>query len=238
MALYTIVWLFFPGISLALFLGLSFYHFGQSQLAHIHLPEKSILKRSVYFSWGMFLLLALIGLNWSESSIILEGLGAYPGKAWLNNITPGAYYAFLLTLLLVNIGILGYVWAKSYMPTQRLAWELGVLFLLFGLCYYCPLKVAFTIYFTLWHAPQAMQAEMVSLRQVYPDFNWRKFFIKALPFSLISFIGIGLLIWVAFLWQSQISPYLLFFISISILTLPHMLVMESVYAKQATEYTS
>lgn len=232
MGFYALLWLLLPGVSLLLFLGLSFYHFGQSQLAHIHLPERSFLKRSLYFLWGMLLLLAMIGFNWGESALILDSLGAYPGKAWINQASFGVFSYVFWALTGLNISLWVYAWGQGHFKTPSLLYELGVLCLLVALCYYCPLKIAFTIYFALWHAPQAIQAEIWSLKELSPQFDWRRFFREALPFSLLSFVGIGLLIFLSQLLKSQISPYLLFFISISILTLPHMLVMESVYQQQ------
>ncbi|MEM9984167.1 MAG: Brp/Blh family beta-carotene 15,15'-dioxygenase, partial [Bacteroidota bacterium] len=60
-------------------------------------------------------------------------------------------------------------------------------------------------------------------------FDWKDFFRAALPFSLISFAGIGLLLGAAFWMGELISPYLLFFMAISVLTLPHMVFMQGFY---------
>ena len=72
-----------------------------------------------------------------------------------------------------------------------------------------------------------MLAEYKYLSQV-PAFNSPlKFGKQLLPFSGISLIGIGLLLFLGFEFLESNELYLLFFVMISLISLPHILYMDT-----------
>jgi len=59
-AAYSLLWFWLPKLCLAIFLLMSFYHFGQSQLYYLKLAEKSLLKIMLYLSWGALIIGSIV----------------------------------------------------------------------------------------------------------------------------------------------------------------------------------
>jgi Brp/Blh family beta-carotene 15,15'-monooxygenase len=68
--LYVLAWVFFPLISLALFLILSAYHFGQSQFEHYDKLSMEV-KRIMGFFWGTSVLSFFVLINFSQISDLI-----------------------------------------------------------------------------------------------------------------------------------------------------------------------
>jgi Brp/Blh family beta-carotene 15,15'-monooxygenase len=138
------------------------------------------------------------------------------------------FTAIISTIMVVT----GYIFCyqKKYMTLSMALQETAVLVILFFLVKYTSLYLAFALYFGLWHAARVMFTEYRFLSEARQASLSAGAFIKAfIPFSLLSFAGIGMLLGLAFLLQATISTFLLFLIFISALTMPHALVMHGMY---------
>ncbi|MEM6265415.1 MAG: Brp/Blh family beta-carotene 15,15'-dioxygenase [Bacteroidota bacterium] len=225
MAFYGICWYVAPVLSLGFFLLLSAFHFGQSQLIHLNIPENRPVKWLTYITWGFAVLAAIVLLHPQESGEILSVLFSSDSPLVLFT------YGMEITALLMGtiVVMLVVAWRMDWMSGQSCIQEIVNLGLLLLLCMTTSLLISFAVYFGLWHALHSIRLEVQSLRKEYPNFSLGEFVKKALPFSLISFVGVGILLFLGGMLSSQISPYLLFFIAISALTLPHMMYMQRFY---------
>lgn len=223
-----LVWLIAPAVMFWLFLLVSAYHFGQSQLFHVRFSEKSLLKTILYLSWGMCWLGSLWLFHWEDQVAIIQSVFSW------NLSEGGIIYQIVLasaaigaTLTLSFLGICLY---RKQISTPLFLQEVLILFFLLFVNYYFHLYIAFALYFGLWHALRVILTEYHFLEQ-QPGPNLRPVaFIKSfLPFSLLSFAGLGLLIGVSFLLQNQVAPFMLFLIFISALTMPHAVCMFFMY---------
>lgn len=232
---YSAVWYAMPAISLLIFLLISAYHFGQSQFLRISLPENNFLKQTLYVSWGLYTLGVIILLNWGESLEIMKNLMP-SGEMYLNFV--GSFrYQILVTLTLLTLILLCIVSWKSGANMPYLLSELFNMLLLFTVSYFASLLISFAIYFGLWHSLASISVEVEAFRRENPGFNFRSFFLAALPFTIVSFVGIGILLLISNLLGGVLSPYMLFFIAISALTLPHMIFMQRFYVLQPWKQT-
>ncbi len=220
MGLLALLWWTLPGLALMIFLAISAYHFGQSQWHQLQTRkgEKSLL----YISWGAFVLATPLLWNYTETAPIIESL---IGSEILLSVDYHIFMPiFCISCVMIQTLIL---LAKNIISKSKLLEEWGILLLLSGLFYSTSLLLGFAIYFVFWHSLDSVKDQIVQLKIVQPDYGFKKYLQQVIPFTLLAFGSIGLFTWLSpaallsDVWISQ------FFILISIVTLPHSLLMDS-----------
>ena len=212
MSAYGLLWWLLPVAALIAFLAMSAYHFGQS-----HFLEQGQLQPKegiLYLLKGSFFLSVILFGDWEMTREILSPI---------LTISLPENYRLLSMGLLMACSLLGHGWKNR---SLSLGDALDYLVLV-PLLYLSPLLISFAVYFGFWHSLPSMLAEYKYLSQ-HPTFNSPlKFGKQLLPFSGISLIGITaiLIIGMKFLDSSQL--YLLFFVMISLISLPHILYMDT-----------
>ncbi|WKN43793.1 Brp/Blh family beta-carotene 15,15'-dioxygenase [Tunicatimonas pelagia] len=231
-AMYAVLWYFLPLLSLLIFITISTYHFGQSQLLYLRMSQHHWLKIAGYMLWGSYTLCCIILLNWNESWQILDEIfpGLFAPLLSYIKLTP-----YLLGFLLVaNISLFTLLFVRQRMSRREFMGELFNLALIIGLAYYTPLLVGFAIYFGLWHSLVSVRIEIKKVRVQRPYFSVRSFAKTAIPLSVSTLIIFAFVFLFNQQWGLLQSPYLLFFILISILTLPHVFFVQEFYTTKAT----
>ena len=230
-ALYSLVWYLLPGVSLGIFIGLSCYHFGQSQLYYFF-KEEDYFSTITYLFWGLAVLSYIICWN-SQDSLALIGTIVPEFGNWLINNSFAASLRYVPWILSVA-PVLFLVSRVRKLPADIILWEAGSLLAIGLVSYYCGLLVAFSVYFGFWHSSKSLRAIVRSFRDLHPEYDFAKFYKDAFLFSFISIVGIALLSVGTYYFSVGIHPVMLFFVLISLLTFPHMLVLEEVYRKKAS----
>jgi len=212
MSAYGLLWWLLPVAALIAFLGMSAYHFGQS-----HFLEQGQLQPKeglLYLLKGSFFLSVILFGDWEMTEEILSPI---------LTISIPETYRLLSMGLLMACSLLAHGWKNR---SLNLGDALDYLVLV-PILYFSPLLISFAVYFGFWHSLPSMLAEYKYLSQ-HPTFNSPlKFGKQLLPFSGISLVGITaiLIIGMKFLDSSQL--YLLFFVMISLISLPHILYMDT-----------
>lgn len=220
MGLLALTWWILPSLALLIFLAISAYHFGQSQWHHLK-SSKSV-KSALYVSWGAFVLAAPLLWNYAETAPIVEHL---IGVEILLSTDYQFFIPIFLIVLIVFQTLLLYT--KNTISKNRLIKEWGILLLFSCLFYSTSLLFGFAVYFVFWHSLDSVKDQIIQLRKINPGYTLKKYLWQVIPFSLIAFGSIGLFAWlspVALMTDAWISH---FFILISIVTLPHSLLMDS-----------
>ncbi len=226
---YSLAWYFFPVACFIGFLLFSAYHFGQSQLHYLSIPENSWLKILLYLVWGALVLLLILGFHADQSLSILENT---PFLGLMSQV-----FLWLLPLCLSSMALLLFGFLLAYLSDEihlkQIGQELGLLLLIVFLCWSTSLLWSFAIYFALWHSLQTIEQEIKVFRQKFSkEYNWKNYVQDALIFSLMSFIGIGLILGTLHFLGLEISSLLFsFFVMISILTAPHAWLIGGIYQK-------
>lgn len=229
MALYGGLWIVAPAWSLALFLVMTMYHFGQADLAYWQLPP--LPARLLYLSRGLFLLGLPIAAYPEIVDPIFEAIGGVHLLDWpLVSTAPTVLFAGLVAQHVVALGLAtsqsnpSAAWA-----TGREALNLVVLTALFGLVH--PL-VAFSVYFGGWHALGHILEMLRFFRRRGDDMSLLDFYRHAALFTVLPFVGLGVLYAATQSFGAETQMIALLFIAIAVMTFPHMVVVERLYRER------
>jgi len=221
LAFMAVFWWLSPLFAMIGFILVSSYHFGQTQWQYLPITEKSILKKALYLSWGVIVLGGIVILNPEESNELINSVLPFnydvSSLLWIIYLN-GA----VLVVLLVSIG--------KRVRLVTLLFELIELGVILFFSLKGDLLLAFALFFGLWHSLRASEVQVDKLKEDQ-SFTWRDFIVGSLPFSLISILGIALLLFLAQRLNQQIAPQMLFLIAVSVLTMPHMIIYEEFYNK-------
>ncbi len=228
--LYVVLWLVAPALSMALFLALSAYHFGQSQFADLSLSR--MLKPLLYFAWGSTVLSGLIYFNRAEIADIARSNEEMASLSAV--MDPQFYLVLLIASGAGTAGILIFGLSRKMISFERLAIEVFVMGLIQFSFMVFPILTSFTLFFVVIHSLKVLSDEYDFMLNLRNRFSIGLFLKMLWPYTLLSLFGSGFLLFVSYMDWLPISNLLLVFILISVLTLPHSIVMESFYKKRST----
>jgi Brp/Blh family beta-carotene 15,15'-monooxygenase len=213
MLLYLALWFVWPMLSLGLFLLISIHHFGQSNFNTNRIWSlDSVL-------WGSWLVGFPVLKHSKEvfgifATMLGQSGSAVSGFGHLNN-------SGLLVVSIVFVLMYGAVLYRSHRSScllYLLQWFLVTVWYLFT-----PLLLGFVVVFCFWHALQSMQYQLDFVRVNYKQ-NWKKTLMGFVPFGLMALVGMG------FLLRFDLESNLGFaFVLLSLVTLPHVVVMDGLY---------
>lgn len=231
-AAYAGLWFIWPTGSFALFLLISIYHFGQSQMFYLKTKAFWTFKLPFYLLWGSYVLFLPIMFSYPEAKPIITELLGYQPLAQ-KTITSNALQV-ALALMGVNMGFLIIARIRQMLTGPQFLQEFVNLGCLGLLAYTTPLFVAFITYWALWHSFNSMIEISTFLTKQASKLDVKGFYKKALPLSLITFFGIAFAFWVSRSFGSTESMVAIFFIIIAAVTLPHSVLMDVLYKRKQT----
>ena len=215
MALYLIVWWLIPILALLIFFFISIHHFGQSNFENskvFYLP--SVL-------WGTWVLLFPVIIHINDAIIIFQQMIA------ANNINLDIikYPINDLCKFIFIVGFsLFYFFILRYFETKNLL-KYFLQFVIVTIWYFfTPLLFGFIIFFCLWHSLQSLKHQSDYYLELTKS-NLGDFVLKMIPFSLIALGFFGIYV----LYRGFIISEA--FILLSIITFPHVLIMDKLYKK-------
>lgn len=222
--LVAICWYFFPVASFAVFMMISAYHFGQSQLFYIKGP--AVFRNAFFLVWGTFVLASIISLNYQECLIIISSLEWLQASTWMS---AGLWIAIMGITGILQVAAFTYSLKYKYITKDRLRFELLVLLCLLLLSAFTNAVFTFSVYFGLWHSLRSLFIEFQSLSCTLKNYTLRHFLRNIFPFSFLAIIFLVISYYLAPYFLKSLSPYMLFIIFISTLTVPHLLIMHDLY---------
>jgi Brp/Blh family beta-carotene 15,15'-monooxygenase len=229
--IYSVCWFFFPSISLLIFLVISAWHFGETD---IECPKQQILVSFCRFLWGSFVLLLILLMHQHETTEVLLRISKNSTTViftWNFCKQNSAY--ILASLLFINFLMLSIAHLQHQIEIT-LAKFLNLLLILI-ISVFLPLLPAFALYFGGWHAIRSFELiyNYLNLKGSLVGRNPMRMWTKSLPMSALA----GVFFAAAFyLWnENNITwdPLPLSFIFLSIITLPHLDVMDQMIRKNS-----
>ena len=222
------LWLWLPILSFVLFLLLSAYHFGESQLVDIPLPEISFTPL-IYFNWGLALLATLMYYNVQE---LKEITTFFQDTLSLNAVyNENVLFWFYLITNVLNVFVLGFLFLKNKLKSKRFSHELFLIALIHLTFFLFPFIIGFSLYFVVLHSIVVMHQEYRFFKSENHDFSVLEFIKLLLPYSALSIVSTTLLLLAAYWGYIGISIPFLAIIIVSVITLPHAIVMTIFYSK-------
>ena len=205
-----------------LFLVLSAFHFGQSQFSNlvINIKWQRVL---LYQSWGLSILSGLVIFNYDQIYTLAANnqdiLALLPAFQYQINLVVLILSSAATLAILINLKVRNCISRHSFFKE----------ILLFGLTHLSfltiPLLLGFTIYFSTLHSMQVLLEEFGYLKKKMLQLTVSDFVFMILP-TLVSIIGLGALLILSYFGIISMSATFLVFVIISILTLPHSIVMD------------
>ena len=216
---YALLWYLSPLISLIVFILITAYHFGE-----IDWMGKSVdaVQKLFYFFLGMCWVLYFLSVNVQSALKIFLYVGnsSVSEEQWI-------YIASILSpLALITISSLYVVlfFKRTYFYFKNSHYYFSVLqfLVLLIICHYSTLWIGFGFYFGLWHS-------ILSFDKIRQHFNmqntfesWIRLLKQALPFSIMAWIGMLFIMFMFYSSKNATSLITLLFITLSVLTLPHL----------------
>ena len=228
MAAYGILWYLSPQLSFLLFIIVSVYHFGQENLKTFRW-KSSYLKNISFMLSGVFLLATPLLADMDSAWPIIKSIMGLEGNLFIDKLQC-RFLAYL-------IGIIYGCYILLMMLSSNIDLSAGTKELingaiLFSLFISTPLMMGFAVYFSLWHALPSIieQIDFLKINQV--KYNFKSHIKNLAPYTLLSIVGI--FIGLYFLDSSSLSAKTgIGFMFLSIITLPHIILMDRFHEMSA-----
>ncbi len=213
-----IFWLYFPIVSLTIFIFMTIIHFGLCDWTNFKIHK---YKYFVTFTYGMTIIFGIIFFNEVESFLIFE----YLTNEKIYEIQKYLFIPYTLTSLFIII----FIYLSFYENKLRKG-VIEILFLLLVFYIFDPL-LSFSIYFCFFHTYKHIKHLIKNIYLHLPNKNFVIY--TTILFTIISWIG-GVLILTYLIQNFTLYESILkvVFIGLAALTLPHMILVDIFYRRE------
>lgn len=226
MLVVALLWFFSPILGMMLFLGISMYHFGEADMQDF-LVDGAGKGATWIASVARGLLIIVL--------IVFSDLGTtVPVMASAMRVSESLLYGFFPgPVLPVALTVMVYAVAMGVLVAKRLVGRAVVLiadtFILASMLLITGPLAGFALYFALWHSLGHVREMQQFFAGRGKPMSLGAFYKKAAPFTLVSVAGLLMLafVWTAF--EAHAEFLALMFVLISVLTLPHMFIVNRMY---------
>ena len=225
MLLYGILWWLLPTVALILFIGLTAYHFGEIDWPMRNHPK---LDAILYTLYGFQLIVFIITSHITMAAPILQQIvqQQIPTTVWLQWGNIGCISSGVG--LVIQLLLLTFFYKKIGWTVQVLQQFLLQSAVLIAIIYILPLYLSFGFYFGIWHSLLSFQLIRKQMQLPNNAAGWATLIKKALPFTIIAWVGIAALIVLQTQTPTQWLAISNLFVGIAILTLPHLQVFTKI----------
>lgn len=229
MLLYGIVWYVFPTLSFYLFLLISAFHFGETDLP-VDSAKVYLLGILLQLAYGLLILFIILFLHIDTVLPIIQKINIFSPelisflqKEHIVLLAISASFCFFLLTLAITY----FIDKKSIANIKGIS--LLIIFVFIS-ALILPLPLCFIIYFGLWHSVVSLENIRQHLSKTKTEvLTWKSLMIQCIPLTAISLVGLFSIILFLDLANHINLVIMGLFIGISILTLPHQEVMSKMY---------
>jgi len=222
----VLIFYWLPSIALILFVCFSAYHFGEQHWEESLESITNTSKRLYFFAYGLFVLFMVFYFNEASVKMIVNEIsGMTLNQLYTEHV--------LITLGVFMLSFLAVMLRQKEIKLNTVITELFTLLVLVIIFKSSSLIWGFTIYFIIWHSIPSL---LEQIRFAYGSLD-RKNIINytkaALPYWLVSLVGMTLLF---FVFKDEKHFYSLFFAFIAAVTFPHSIVMLKMFTKKSKHF--
>lgn len=221
-AVYGVGWLLFPVLSLVLFLLISAWHFGETDIENA--PTTAYWSLMRFVAGGLIVAFILL-THAAETTPILVRIVQNDELTllfWHRTVSQAGPILRGWATLTVVLAML----ASGQQPIRINRWRLGRLALVLLLAYLLPLLPAFMLYFGGWHALSSFGTIRSYLQQpTYSSLSVWKLWRQSMPLTIVAFGFLGACTGIWYSYAPDFDPLPALFILLSTITLPHIQIM-------------
>jgi len=220
--LYLLLWIVSPSIGLVSFLLVSAFHFGETQL-HFFFKTKSKLQLLIYLNWGISILFTLIYYNsieLGEMTTSFDDTQVFLALYEHEIVKPIFMVSNALSLASFALMYLG-----NSITSQTVLSEVFFLAVIHLTAFLFPFIICFTLYFIVLHSLPSIVHQFSFFKKLNKKFSVMRLIKLMAPYSILSILMSSILICLSYLNYLPISIPLVSLIVISVITLPHAVVM-------------
>ena len=211
-----------PMVALGLFVLCSAYHFGEQHWTHKVIDTGATIKNFFYVGYGLFIISLLLLLNSTEVMGIVEAIIHQPLPA------------LALSILFYAVSSVFIVLSAYLLITDPDFRDGAILELVYLLVFAVIFKVSsliwgFAIYFIFWHSLPSLYDQVTFMYQGFYKATVLAYVKKALPYWLISIVG---LLGLYYLFKDLTIFNALFFSFLAAVTLPHSLLIHTMFQRK------
>jgi len=211
-----------PSLGFVLFLLISAFHFGETQL-HFFFTKNTYISLFIYLNWGVTILFTLLYYNNAElnqMTQLFEDTQVFLSVYDYDTLKP-IFIASNLGSILSFV----YLFYKNKMSSQSLLAELFFLAVIHLTSFLFPFIICFTLFFIVLHSLPSIVHQFTFFKKFKKDFTKKELIQLMAPYSILSISMSAILIALSHLNYIPISIPLISLIVISAITLPHTFVM-------------
>jgi Brp/Blh family beta-carotene 15,15'-monooxygenase len=226
--LYASLWLISVELSILLFIVISAYHFGEMDLKALAI-KTSLSSRILFSFYGLLFLVNYLLFQFPNVESILLGFPDFEqSQIERLRLLYGYQEEVMIASLLIFIPILSiFLFQSKLLGLVQLETVLQLVVLML-IVFNLPILLGFGFYFNIWHAGLSM----IEIKKFlgWQDKSYWFIYRKSWLTNGLSFLMIGLLFVV---FKGNLERLLaIFFMSIAILTAPHMKVISVLFSKE------
>ena len=223
----AVVWLVAPTLALVVFLTVSVHHFGQSDLAYLRLSGARA--NAVQWSRGLLLVGLPLVAHVDLVSPVVERLGGgNPASwAWLAD-----RWILWSAMLVAQHVVIGWALAHRHLDRPTLACEAVTVAALSTLFLTADPLIGFAVYFGMWHS-LAHLFVLADLLGTEPS-RLRSLGRLTAPLSAVSVLVVVAVVIGAMAADRTELIVPLTFVFVSMLTMPHLLVVERIWSARTS----
>lgn len=221
MSLYALAWYWFSGLSLLIFLLISAWHFGETDLEKA--PQNTLIWSFTRLIYGFYILAFILLTHLEEVRPIVD-------KMIKNQESLSIFWRFITLNVKQILYLLGLSFTTIFIIAQS---EFLIHFdkirilrlcLILLMSAFLPLLPAFALYFGGWHALCAFDNIHEYLRKDHPSLSFKLVYFKTLPFTILAIVFLFTFLWYCRVYTKHFDPFPILFIFISLITLPHLII--------------